>query len=244
MAEKLEDWIKNHVNKYKELPPEKIYNELFFRDEYRTIKYNPNEMYSPADGIIIYQKKVRKGEKIIEVKGINYTVEDILCNKNIEDTNYYVIGVFMTLYDVHINRVPTDGLLKYQQLPTITSRNMPMIFMEKDLFKGVLDYKKSDYNYLFKNERLLNTIIYNKKRITYHVVQIADLDVAVITPYSIDNPEFFNQGERFSFIRWGSQCDIVIPEHHLYDFEFLQKELYHVKAGIDPLIRIKKKDNR
>ena len=238
MALTLDKWVETHVKKFEGIKPEKIYNELFFRDEFRQCFYDSNLMYAPADGLVIYQKKVKPNEKIIEVKGINYTVSDIMNNKNLPDINYYVVGVFMTLYDVHINRMPTDGLLKYNMLPNIKSRNLPMIFMEKDIFKGKLNFKNSDYNYLFSNERCLNTIYYNKMRLKYHIIQIADIDVSVITPYSIENPSFYCQNERFSFIRWGSQCDLIIPEVPGYEFEFMQKDYNHVQAGIDPLIKI------
>ena len=238
MAEQLETWIKNHVNKYKNIDQKKIYNQLFFREELRPIFRDENAFYSPADGVIIYQKKVKPNQKILEIKGKKYTLCDILMDKKIEDCYYYVIGIFMTLYDVHVNRIPTDGILKFKQLDSIESMNMPMIFMEKGIFSDDINYQKQNHQYLFNNERMVNTIIYNKKSIKYYVVQIADLDVDTITHFSTDNPDDFKQGDRFSFIRWGSQCDVIIPEHKKYNFEFCLNELMHVKAGEDKIIRI------
>lgn len=241
MAEPLDDWIKSHVSKFKGIEVQKIYNELFFREENRPIFYDPDAFYSGADGVIIYQKKVKKNQKILDVKGKKYTVCDILMDETLEDKNYYVVGVFMTLYDVHINRMPTDGLLSYELLDSIETYNMPMIFMEKGLFNNDLNYKTQDHNYLFNNERMCNEVLYMKKGIRYYAVQIADSDVNTITHYTSDNPDNFSQGERFSFIRWGSQFDIIIPEHPKYDFQFVQKEMMHVKAGIDKLIKIVEK---
>lgn len=242
MAEKLEDWIKRHVSKYKDIDVKKVYNELFFRDEFRPIFYRPNVFCSPADGVIIYQKKVKPTERILEVKGKNYTLCDILQNKNIKNCYYYVVGVFMTLYDVHINRMPTDGILRFEHKDPIQSLNLPMIFMEKGLFSNDLNYKTQDHTYLFNNERVVNTITYNKKGIKYNVVQIADLDVDTITHYSLQNPEIYAQAERFSFIRWGSQCDLIVPEHPDYEFEFVEKPMMHVQAGIDPILKFREKE--
>jgi phosphatidylserine decarboxylase len=241
MADHIDKWIKEHVSKYRDIDVKKMYNQLFFRDESRALFYNPNLFYSGADGIIIYQKVVKADQKLLEVKGKKYTVRDILMDKELPDGNYWVVGVFMTLYDVHINRVPTDGLLKYELLDSIESYNMPMIFMEKGIFANDINYKTQDHNYLFNNERMCNEILYMKKKIKYWAVQIADMDVNTITHFTTDNPDHFTQGERFSFIRWGSQFDIIIPENERYKFKFLQQEMYHVKAGIDPLIEIVEK---
>lgn len=244
MAEELEKWINTHVRKQKKNNEGEQYFKNFFREEFRPLYYDPNAFYSPADGVIIYQKTVKPTQKIIEVKGKNYTLKDIMMDKTDEfkeNKNYHVIGIFMTYYDVHVNRVPTDGLLKYNLLDSIESYNLPMIFMEKDILKKELNYKESDNHYLFNNERMRNDIIYMKKNIKYHVVQVADKDVNNITHFTVDNPEYFTQGERFSFIRWGSQCDLIIPEHKKYNFKFLQKPLMHVKAGIDKLVEIQEK---
>ena len=38
-----------------------------------------------------------------------------------------VIGIFMSFYDVHINRIPYGGILKYKSLEPIESTNKPML---------------------------------------------------------------------------------------------------------------------
>ena len=242
MAEPLQDWVETHVKKYKDVDVRKMYNQLFFREENRAIHYDPLSFYSPADGVIIYQSVVKPEQKILEIKGKKYTLYDILMKEQgvLPEKNYWVVGVFMTLYDVHINRAPTDGLFKWKHLEPIESYNLPMLFMEKDIFKNDINYS-NNYDYLFKNERVINDILYMKKQINYSCVQIADMDVNTITHFSHDQPDNYSQGERFSFIRWGSQCDLIIPEHPRYKFKFAQKEEYHVKAGLDKLITIEEK---
>ena len=141
------------------------------------------------------------------------------------DTEYMVVSVFMTLYDEHYNRLPYPGYLKFEELDSIESNNMPMIFMEKDLFKGKIDFDNSNYDYLFNNSRMVNNIYVPKLDLTYQVVQIADDDVNVILPFSIHQGTYYNQNERFSFIRWGSECTVVLPVEDGLDLEFAQKPL-------------------
>lgn len=238
MAEKLEDWINSHVKNYKSMDDGDIYYGKFFREENRPIIRDPLAFYSPADGTIFYQRKVRPDQKLLEVKGKKYALTDLMMEDDLKDIDYYVMGIFMSYYDVHVNRIPTDGVLKYTYLDSIKSNNLPMIFVEKGIFANDLNYKNLDAEYLFNNERMRNDIRYMKKGINYTVMQIADKDVDNITPFSVDNPDNFTQCERFSFIRWGSECDLIIPSHPRYDFKFVQKELYHVKAGIDKVVQI------
>ena len=54
-----------------------------------------------------------------------------------------------------------------------------------------------------------------------------------------DQNEIFAQNERFSFIRWGSQVDLVLPLDDRFDFKTLQNVTDHVEAGVDPLVEIK-----
>jgi len=43
---------------------------------------------------------------------------------------------------------------------------------------------------------------------------------------------------RFSFVRWGSQVDVVVPLVKGLKFKLLAKEEHHVSAGIDGLFRL------
>ena len=71
MAQTLQDWVDSHVRKMDNLPPESIYYRAFFRDSCRPTFNNQRNFYSPADGIILYQERVKPQDKIIEVKGQN-----------------------------------------------------------------------------------------------------------------------------------------------------------------------------
>lgn len=245
MAQTLEDWVNSHVRKMDNLPPESIYYRAFFRDSCRPTFNNQRNFYSPADGIILYQERVKPQDKIIEVKGQKYTLDDVMMDDQYaeETDEFMVVDIFMTLYDVHVNRMPYKGRLSFEQLPPIESNNMPMIFMEKDIFKGKLDFTNSNYDYLFNNARMKNTIYSPQLDLTYYVIQIADDDVNVIMPFNIQQKHFYNQNDRFSFVRWGSQCTLVIPVVPGIEMEFTQKPLMHVQAGVDSLVKITNYDD-
>ena len=146
-----------------------------------------------------------------------------------------VIGIFMSFYDVHINRIPYSGTIKYNRLEPIESTNKPMLAVEQDILNNVINPNNMDY--LKYNERVLNTIYNSSLDYTYHIVQIADEDVNVIAPFK-QQGDLCTQNERFSLIRWGSQVDLVLPIDNRYQFELLLKETMHINAGLDKLIKI------
>jgi len=238
MAEKLEDWLSGEVAELSKLPVGELSNTFFFRDPLRPTYIDSEHFYSPADGTILYQKLVLPGapccENIVEIKGKNYTLQDVMGDKDYDKPSL-VIGIFMSFYDVHINRIPYSGTIKYNRLEPIESTNKPMLAVEKDILNNVINPNNMDY--LKYNERVLNTIYNSSLDYTYYVVQIADEDVNVIAPFK-QQGDLCTQNERFSLIRWGSQVDLVLPIDNRYQFELLLKETMHINAGLDKLIKI------
>ena len=234
MAEKLEDWLNGEVAELSKLPIGELSNTFFFRDPLRPTYIDNNHFYSPADGTILYQKMVLPGEQVLEIKGIDYTLQDVMGDKDYNQPSL-VIGIFMSFYDVHINRIPYSGIIKYKRLEPIESTNKPMLVVEKDILNKVINPNNMDY--LKYNERVLNTIYNSSLNYTYHVIQIADEDVNVIAPFK-QQGDLCTQNERFSLIRWGSQVDLVLPLDKRFSFELLLKETMHINAGLDQLIKI------
>tara|TARA_B100000902_G_scaffold373150_1_gene400829 strand:- start:229 stop:960 length:732 start_codon:yes stop_codon:yes gene_type:complete len=238
MAQKLEDWLNSEVAELSKLPIGELSNTFFFRDPLRPTYIDNEHFYSPADGTILYQKVVLPGapccENIVEIKGKNYTLQDVMGDKDYNKPSL-VIGIFMSFYDVHINRIPYSGILKYNRLEPIESTNKPMLAVEKDILNKVINPNNMDY--LKYNERVLNTVYNSTLDYTYHIVQIADEDVNVIAPFK-QQGDLCTQNERFSLIRWGSQVDLVLPIDKRFSFELLLKETMHVNAGLDKLIKI------
>jgi len=240
MTESLKDWLKSDtVKELSDVNTSKLMRYYFFRDECRPTTIDKDIMFSPADGIILYQKILKnKNDGLVEIKGKEYNLDEAI--DSIVDIEYpcIVIGIFMTAYDVHINRMPTAGILSHYKLEPIASYNKPMLAQERDLLNGS---KKTDLQYLFNNERVLNRVYEPQLNLTYYFMQIADYDVRMIIPFEDKQTRSMLQSERMGMIRWGSQCDLIIPYSNKYDFNLLQGEQMHVKAGVDPLIRINKK---
>jgi phosphatidylserine decarboxylase len=239
MAQKLEDWLNDEVKELSQLSVGDLSNTFFFRDPLRSNHIDWENFYSPADGTILYQKIVNPGEPIVEVKGLNYTLDDVLGNKIITKPSL-VIGIFMSFYDVHINRIPYGGVLSFEHLPPIESTNKPMLAVEKDILNKAINPNNMDY--LKYNERMLNKIYVPSLNYTYYLIQIADEDVNVIAPFK-HQKDLVTQNERFSLIRWGSQVDLVLPLDERFDFKTLLDDTMHVNAGLDKLVKINIKNN-
>ena len=214
MAEKLEDWLNGEVKELSKMSVGELSNTFFFRDPIRPTYIDYEHFYSPADGTILYQ--------------------DVMGDKDYNQPSL-VIGIFMSFYDVHINRIPYGGVLKYKFLEPIESTNKPMLAVEKDILNKVINPNNMDY--LKYNERMSNQIYVPSLDYTYHIIQIADEDVNVIAPFK-KQQDLCTQNERFSLIRWGSQVDLVLPLDKRFTFDVLLKETMHVNAGLDKLIKI------
>ena len=235
MAKTLDQWIATDVAKAEKLGITKLSTEFFFRDPPRPNYIDHEHFYSPADGVILYQKFIKDPtQPVVEIKGMNYTLQDVMGDSDY-NTPSLVIGVFMSFYDVHINRMPYGGVVRYKRLEPIESTNKPMLAIEKDILNKTIN--PDNLEYLKYNERMLNTIYSPSLDYTYHVLQIADEDVNVIAPFH-EQESLLVQNERFSLIRWGSQCDLVLPLDPRFKFEIVQDNHVHVEAGLDQLVKV------
>ena len=239
MAEKLEDWLSGEVAKFQKIPVGELSNVFFFRDPLRPTYIDYEHFYSPADGTILYQKIVQPGEQVLEIKGIDYTIQDVMGDSEYNKPSL-VIGIFMSFYDVHINRIPYGGVLKYHHMEPIESMNKPMLAVEKDILNKVIN--PNNMEYLKYNERMFNQVYVPSLDYTYYLIQIADEDVNVIAPFKHQR-DLCAQNERFSLIRWGSQVDLVLPLDSRYNFETILDDTMHVNAGLDKLIKIHQTNN-
>lgn len=209
----------------------------FTRDPLRPIIYNPDYLYSPADGFILYAKIVKPTENIVEVKGVNYTLRELLRDPDYKHTSL-VVGIYMTAYDVHWNRVPTDCWLQHVHLPPIDGYNLSMREIEDAYLRHQLPDLKSA-TYLTKNERVVNILKSPYYDLPIYIVQIADAEVDRILHFS-DDPTNYLQGEKFSLVIGGSQVDLIVPlsQKHFVQNLVHDKLNYHVEAGLDALASI------
>jgi phosphatidylserine decarboxylase len=236
LAKPLSEWIASDVQIGRKIPMRVLSESFFFRDPVRPQYTDANYFISPADGVILYQRVVEADEPLVEIKGRDYTLQQALRKKNF-NKRCLVIGIFMTTYDVHINRIPYPGTLTFESLPPLQTLNRPMLELEEDLIRGH-GFSPSAADYLFGNQRTLNTVHAGPLGTTYHILQIADYDVSAILTFDLRQPRPVFQSQRFSQIRFGSQVDLVVPLSEQFQFETLVPDNWHVEGGVDALIRV------
>jgi phosphatidylserine decarboxylase len=237
MAKNLKEWIETDVESVN-APSQRrwLAEEYFFRDPTRPMFIDSSYFFAPADGVIIYQKRVAAADPILDIKGVPYSLRDAMRIPDLEG-EYLVIGIFMTAYDAHINRIPYSGTLRYRSLPAIETHNWPMIGVETALLENVGVWSE-ETEYLHKNQRMLNRIMCSSLGLTYYLLQIADYDVGCITPFDLDQNVCMAQNQRFSQIRFGSQVDLIIPLSDRCEFQTMQEVGVHIEAGVDPLVKV------
>jgi len=237
-----------HVYKWLETPEIKklregslsdlLYKE-FFRDPMRPVYFSSSCFLSPADGTILYAGVYKPDEEVLSVKGTKLSAKKLLQDDSYDKTSI-IIGIFMCALDVHINRVPLSGMLRFRKAESIQATNRTMIGVEKDILLK-LGVNPKNLLYAATNERVINEFVspyYGK----YFVVQIADTDVKVISHF-VDNGSFVQQGDRFSFVRWGSQVDLIIPVREECVYVLHTKPYLHVEGGKDKLLSFSFKED-
>lgn len=237
MSQTLKNWVEESVKPYRHKPMGWLSSTHFFRDPIRGVFVDSKLFFAPADGIILYQKEVKPDEAIVDIKGKSFSLRDAFLDEDF-DSECLVVGIFMTFYDPHINRIPFGGRLRFKKLDALHTYNRPMLDVEKSILDDL--QVKSPGDYLFHNERMLNSIYSMDLQNDYYVLQIADFDVDCICHFSLEQNRLVAQGDRFSMIRYGSQVDLVIPTSPYYHLELMQNVHDHVEAGVDALVRVER----
>ncbi len=148
-----------------------LFTCFFFRDPDRVIPVDPSAIVSPADGTVL-------GVHLVE--DCDYLHEG--CRK---------ISIFMSIFDVHVNRVPIGGVVKQVK------------YYPGKYFSANMD-KASKNNE--RNAILLET----DGGISICFVQIAGL-VARRIVCEIKVDDLLKKGQRFGLICFGSRLDMYLP---------------------------------
>ena len=158
---------------------------------------------------------------------------------------YLVVGIFLTVYDVHTVRMPSSGYVTSYDLPCLLSNNLPMIGLEYDILKNQR-INFDNLNYLYHNERKVMNIYDPYFDFDYDMVLISDRVVNTIFTYG-DNC-IAHQGCPIAKILYGSQVELIIPlNDELYEIKSLipdDGELYHVQGGVDKILEFKIKNGK
>ena len=244
MSETREAWVKRKVNPFQKHSTEEQDYSLFMRDEIRPIIMDDRCFYSHADGIILYNEVIDSPDEKVEIKGIKYSIKDVMGGESPFDGPSLVCGIFMTFADIHLNRMPYTSILEYTLKDPIHSANVSMDYQEEEIFGkksfGEITSKGAKNLYLNNNARMINRCYIPSLDYNYWMVQVADYDVSVIMPFNVRQKHQYFQGERFSFIRWGSQVDLILPLREDLDIKPLVSPGFHVEAGIDKIIKFHK----
>lgn len=163
----------------------------FFRDPERKIPEDLLAVVSPADG------------RIMEVEAVNAG-----------GASRIRIGIFLSVFDVHINRSPIAG--------RVTS-----VRYQKGKFEAA--FKKS---VSMENEQ--NRLTITGTSATVEVAQIAGLIARRIVCYKGEGDTVL-RGERIGLIKFGSKTDCLLPP----DAEVKVKVGDHVRGGASMIARLK-----
>ena len=154
-----------------------IYLFYFFRDPIRSVPFE-DLIISPADGVVTY---VGESEPPINI--------DIIQKKK-----FVKISIFLSIFNVHVNRIPSTGIIK------------KIKYINGKFINATLDKSSKD------NER--NIIVLEKDNDDLIIItQIAGL-IARRIVCEVKETQKVNQGHRFGIIKFGSRVDLYMPLHY------------------------------
>jgi phosphatidylserine decarboxylase len=170
---------------------------MFYRDPERypseTNSLSPNVKHtilSPADGIVLYVKQVKRGQVPLSTKnGRTFRIGE-LTGTDLLDNGAYLIGIGMNLLNVHVNRAPIEGVVRFAG--AVEGQYMSLKIEEA----------------ILRNER--RTTVIKGDGCQVGVIQIASRLVRRIESY-VTEGQTVTQGERIGIIHFGSQVDLVLP---------------------------------
>ena len=172
-----------------------LYFAYFFRDEHRPLPNDPNVLYAAADAHVMAIEEV-------------YDDEYLMCD-------CIKITTFLSVFDVHVNRSPMAGEVKYQKYTV--GQFVPAF----------------DKDATFKNERFAIGIDNGKYKVL--VIQVAGLLARRISNW-VQLGHILKQGERYGMIKFGSSTELYVPKDI---FEPCVKKGQKVVGGVTVMGRIK-----
>ena len=165
-----------------------LFTIFFFRDPERENDSHQKAILTPADGRILDIRHIKDSNNPLNEPAIK-------------------VSIFMSIFNVHINRVP------------ITGRISKIIYNSGAFFSANLD-KASSQN---ENNRITLETVDGRKIV---FIQIAGIIARRIACW-INEGDEVNAGQRFGLIRFGSRLDIYLPE----DSHIIAKIHHKVRAG-------------
>ncbi len=151
----------------------------FFRDPIRTTPRGDNLVIAPADGLITLIARVPPPPELRGPEGLG-------------DAEMVRVSIFMSVFDVHINRSPIAGTIRRIVY-------VPGKFLNADLDKASEDNERQ--HFMVEGA--------NGARIGF--TQIAGLVARRIMAF-VREGDSIQAGQRVGLIRFGSRVDVYLPE--------------------------------
>jgi phosphatidylserine decarboxylase len=162
----------------------------FYRDPEREPPGADDVIVSPADGEVLYIRESRGGSLPVSTKrGRPYSLRE-LTKTDFAHEDAVVVGIGLSLLDVHVNRAPMAGEVRLLRR-----------------FRGRFGSLRRP-EMVFENERA--TVVLERGDLEVAVVMIASRLVRRIVTW-IAEGERVAIGQRIGIIRFGSQVDLVLP---------------------------------
>ncbi|HET7577482.1 MAG TPA: phosphatidylserine decarboxylase [Sphingomicrobium sp.] len=155
-----------------------IWVAAFFRDPIRTTPRGDKLIVSPADGLITLITRVPPPP---ELRGSDGLV----------DGDYTRVSIFMSVFDVHINRAPVTGRVS-------RIAYVPGKFVNADLDKASEDNERQHF------------LIERSDGVRIGFTQIAGLVARRILSF-VREGDVVEAGQRIGLIRFGSRVDVYLP---------------------------------
>jgi phosphatidylserine decarboxylase len=155
-----------------------IWVAAFFRDPVRTTPRSDKLIISPADGLVTMIAKVPPPPELRGTEGL-------------DDAEYTRVSIFMSVFDVHINRAPISGRIR-------RIAYVPGKFVNADLDKASEDNERQHF------------LIEGSEGLKIGFTQIAGLVARRIVPF-VKTGDTVAVGTRVGLIRFGSRVDVYLP---------------------------------
>ena len=156
-----------------------IWIAAFFRDPIRTTPQGGNLVVAPADGLITTIAKVPPPRELAGATAL-------------QDGEMTRVSIFMSVFDVHINRSPVTGRVRKMVY-------VPGKFLNADLDKASEDNERQHF------------LIEAEDGVLIAVTQIAGLVARRILTF-VQEGDRVEAGQRIGMIRFGSRVDVYLPE--------------------------------
>ena len=150
----------------------------FFRDPIRAVPQDENAIIAPADGLVTLIQTVLPP---VEMLGPD----------KLGDLPMTRVSIFMSVFDVHINRTPISGTVR------------DVVYISGKFINADLDKASED------NERQ-HILIERADGVRIGFTQIAGLVARRIVPF-VKRGDIVAAGQRVGLIRFGSRVDVYLP---------------------------------